>query len=136
MMDRHRVIPYDTIRKDAASRNHSNHRWEHVQVDVPNDLGNKERLLIHTFVEPLLDLVAEIQNGTIFSFHLISELDVEIESTPPPFDITTEQSDEAYKHSPIFCSWKIPAYRLTIHVESWAEKDGGGFVDVFGKRGD
>ncbi len=133
MTDKQAPVRHDILRQDAARRDRLPHRWEHMQVDVPDDLTGLEHLMIHRFQEPELDLVAEIREGIIVDFRLDSQEVVDAEPIPPPFTVETGTSDEP-EHSPVFRSWRIPAHDLTIHVESWAERDGGGFVDVFGRR--
>ena len=124
----HSLVRHESERRDA-------HRWEHMQIDVPVNLQGHNQLVIYTFVDPLLDLVAEVQEGLIVDFRLLSEVALEITSIPPPFNLADDPMGEAEEHSPIFRSWRIPSFDMTVHVESWVEKNGGGFVDVFGRRG-
>ncbi|MGE3800915.1 MAG: hypothetical protein AB7H80_07835 [Candidatus Kapaibacterium sp.] len=135
MTDKQLPTQHDIVRQDAERRNRVSHRWEHMQIDIPDDLEENTTIVVYTFVEPLIDLIAEVRGGVIIDFKLVPEVSTNIELIPPPFNLTSDTSSEASEHSPIFRSWNVPQYRLTIHVESWVEKDGGGFVDVFGKRG-
>ena len=135
MTDKEPSVQHDIVRQDAEQRNRVPHRWEHMQIDIPDNLEDQMGLVVYTFTEPILDLVAEVRGGTIVDFQLIPERPVSIDPIPPPFEITSDIPEESSEHSPVFRSWHLPSYHLTVHVESWVEKEGGGFVDVFGRRG-
>ena len=106
--------------------------WEHLQIDVSPEMLSVAESVIHSFLDTALTLGVVARDGCLVDFVLRShDPAIEPAAVPTPVD----GPDGAGQHSLLLRSWHIAAYDLSVHVESWVEEDGRGFVDVFGRRG-
>ena len=115
------------LRNGGEERGHP--AWEHLQIDISPEMLCVAESDIHTFLDTALTLGLVARDGRVVDFILRSH-DPAIEPTALP-----TPGDGAGQHALLLRSWHVAAYDLSVHVESWVEEDGRGFVDVFGRRG-
>lgn len=124
-----------TVAHGSRIRNGTSRLWEHAQVDiVPDSLSDGEHL-VHRLRQWDLEIHAVIVKGVIVDFRVVSTGVAAVVPTLPPFDVTSEMYGQ-YRHSLVYRSWNVPTLGLTVHVESWADKGSGGFVDLFFRKDD